>query len=303
MRNPYRQYQSLSYRDIRARLVAQGLTAEVVDTTLLNIRAYREAHSSERKRLRELDKQWGEVIEALQHERRIVRGMVRYKTTTPAPERDEFVQAYFAVLNELYERLNKKRVVDRTLPEHSHWVDFVPARIMDRLTRAAEDVPPRDRAKFKAPFPRTAPIVLAERRRGRLLRYTRSTLDAVLVKLDEAGDAPDERLTRKEFLLRRAIERINAMPANAHIPNHWADTVRDLMEADDDTSMSKKPRVSKNPSRRGEPMRGPAPVLLSKAQRELAKREHTIDDNVKRHPLGATIKKLLDIPVKADDHE
>lgn len=290
MRDPYRRYQSMSYRDIRSRLTAEGLTSDAVELTVLNIRELREARSRHLKHVREMNKQWGEVIEALQHERRIVRGMVRYKTKVPAPEREEFVQDYFAVLNKLYDRLNERRLIGKTLPEHSHWVDFVPERIREAFIRAAEDVPPRDRAKFKAPFQRTAPIVLAERRRNRLLRYTRSTLDTVLAGLEENGDDP--KLARKEWLLRKAVERINAMPVNAHIPNHWADTVRDLMEADDDTAMSKKPRVPKT-TKRGAPVRGPA--ILGKTQLELANRQNEVYAKTERTALGSTIQKLLGV--------
>lgn len=308
MRDPYKKYEGLSYRDVLFRLVREGVPEQEAEETILDIKRTRAVQSNNKRRQKELAKQWGEVIEALQHERRILRGMVRYKPKTPAPEREEFVTQYYAALSKLYERLCKKRSLEQGLPEHSHWTDFVPDRIKDALIAAASAVPPRDRAKFKEPFQRTSPINLSIRRKERLLRATRATLDAVLVKQDVNIDVPqhdseeattrNQKLDRKEWLLREALKRIKELPDKAHVPNHWADMVRDMMQEDDDTETAKpKKKMSKreaNAKLMAEQAEDGAPLGMPAMdfERWKANQQRRTKLMVKQ-PISDTIKNLL----------
>lgn len=240
-------YDRMSYREIRFALRRDGIPEREIETFILSIRMARRQRSNEKRSIQERNKRWGEVIAALQHERRIVRGMVRYKTKTPAPERDEFVEKYYRRLTKLYEELLEKKNLEKILPEHEHWTDFVPDEVKEMFIKKALAVPQRDKSKFKEPFQRTSPMALTDLRRGRLLRYTRSTLDTLLERLD--NDPENPKLQRKEWLLREAIKRISAMPKDAHIPNHWADVVQDLLHPDDDTEMASKVK-QKQPKKR-----------------------------------------------------
>lgn len=295
MRDPYKKYEGIAYRELLGKLRREGMSEQEAEETILDIKRTRAVRSNSKRQQKELAKQWGEVIEALQHERRILRGMVRYKTKTPAPERDEFVTQYYAALSMLYERLCKKRSLERELPEHSHWTDFVPDRIKDALITAASAVPPRDKAKFKEPFQRTSPINLSIRRQERLLRATRATLEAVLIKQDVATEDP--KLDRKEWLLREALNRIKALPSNAHVPNHWADMVRDMMQEGDDTE-TVKPKAK--PKKRGKTTKAladtstQAPMGMPKeafeSWKETQQRYTTL---MVKQPLSATLKNLM----------
>lgn len=240
-------YDRMSYREIRFALRRDGIPEREIETFILSIRMARRQRSNEKRSIQERNKRWGEVIAALQHERRIVRGMVRYKTKAPAPERDEFVEKYYRRLTKLYEELLEKKNLEKILPEHEHWTDFVPDEVKEMFIKKALAVPQRDKSKFKEPFQRTSPMALTDLRRGRLLRYTRSTLDTLLERLD--NDPENPKLQRKEWLLREAIKRISAMPKDAHIPNHWADVVQDLLHPDDDTEMASKV-TQKQPKKR-----------------------------------------------------
>jgi hypothetical protein len=297
MSDPYKKYAGYAYRELRSKLLRHGEPPETVDLTIANIKLHRSAQSLAKRQKKESDRQWSEVIEALQHERRIVRSMVRYKTKTPAPERDEFVQAYFAVLTKLYDKMDKLRRVDRELPEHSHWTDFVPEHIKEAFRVAADEIPPRDRAKFKQPFQRTSPIDLCNRRRARLLRYTRATLETTIERQDE--DPDNEKLPRKEMLLREAIKRVNAMDDNAHIPNHWAQLVPDLMRSDDDDSMQSVVKA-KPPKKRGTLTRTPlnAMPIVQKLTANLAEQRKQRAQFMDRQSLGTTIKQLLAVTEK-----
>lgn len=304
MSDPYRKYAGWAYREIRAKLFSEGQTPEMADLTLAQIKRQRSAQSVAQRQRKESDKQWGEVVEALQHERRIVRSMVRYKTKHPAPEREEFVAEYFAVLNKLYERLEKLRRIDRELPEHTHWTDFVPDRIKAAFRVAADEVPPRDRAKFKQPFQRTSPINLCIKRKARLLRYTRATLETTIERLDE--DPENEKLARKELLLRKAIDRVNALEDNAHVPNHWAQMVPDLMHPGDDSGMVSAVKT-KPPKNRGNVLRvskpsaaehlSPAdmtaPPVAKALAADLAAKQKRILEHMDRQPLAQTLLNLI----------
>ena len=304
MSDPYRKYAGYSYREIRAKLFSEGHTPEMADLTLAQIKRQRSAQSIAKRQRKESDKQWGEVVEALQHERRIVRSMVRYKTKTPAPEREEFVAEYFAVLNKLYERLEKLRRIDRELPEHTHWTDFVPDRLKEAVRVAADEVPPRDRAKFKQPCQRTSPINLCVKRKARLLRYTRATLETTIERLDE--DPENEKLARKELLLRKAIDRVNALDDNAHVPNHWAQMVPDLMRPDDDSGMVSAVKT-KPPKKRGNFLRASkpsaaqrlspadmtAPPVAKALAADLAAQQKRILEHMDRQPLAQTLLNLI----------
>ena len=105
--------------------------------------------------------------------------------------------------------------------------DYVPEHIRARVTQAAADVPPRQRARFKEPFARTSPIELCTLRQGRILRKAKADLLAVRQSLLINPD--NEQAQRKEHAIETAIERIKEMEVNAHVPNHWAAMVPDLL--------------------------------------------------------------------------
>ena len=232
MADPFRKYQGLTYREIEWRLRYTHMPEEMIQTTIAAIKEHRHALTVAKSKLREREKQWGEVIASLQHERKIVRSMLRYKTKVPSPERDEFLAQYMRVLDSLYEKLQSKKRLDKALPEHSHWTDYVPERVRQAFIEEADLVPPRQKARFKLPFKRTDPTKLRDLRHGRLLRHIQKALDTVLGRLDIEPDDP--RHGRREYLLRKALHRTKQLPIDAHVPNHWRDMVPDLLGNDDE---------------------------------------------------------------------
>lgn len=293
MSDPFRRFDGLTYRDITARLARDGLPPEQIEATLTDIRAHRSHRANAKRHRRESNKQWGEVIQTLQHERRILRGMVRYKTKEHAPERDDFVVQYMKVLDTLYEKLLSKRRLSHEMPEHSHWVDYVPDKVKQAFIHAADMVPVRDRAKFKIPFQRVSPPDLTDLRRARLLRYTKATLEAVITK--QEADPDDVKAQRKEWLLREAIKRINELPFNAHVPNHWADMVRDVMYENDDgemvTAVKAKPTKRMTLAQENPQSRLPGRLKEPMQQREQYIRK--LDEMAIKQPLKETLRNLL----------
>jgi hypothetical protein len=221
-----RKFDGLSYRDLRWRLHRQGLPDAMVEKTVESVQEFRRARADIKRQKLVHGKAWKELIAALQHERRIVRSMVRYKTTTPAPERDDFINSYFAALDRLYAKLTLKQR-QGGMPEHSHWTDYVPERIKDAFAEAAAGIPPRHKAKVKEPFQRTSPLDLHNLRHARLLRRTTNERATVLLRLQANPD--DAQAKRKIGVLDTALTRIKEMADDAHVPDHWRDLVPEML--------------------------------------------------------------------------
>lgn len=289
MQRTYRDLDGLAYREIRARLERGGMPEDLIEQTITDIKHDRATRANHKRHTKERNKRWGEVIASLQHERRILRGMLRYKTKAPAPERDEFVEQYFAALTRLYEKLCALKTLDRQMPEHSHWTDYVPEKVKRAFIDAANDVPPRDRAKMKEPFQRIDPLDLAGLRRGRMLRYIRATLDSVRMRLDANPD--DAAAIRKNDLLIEALKRVNEMPANAHVPNHWADVVRDKLNPNDDTETERRPKDKDAPKKRvRKPMVSEKNAQIEQAVRDTERHFNTL---MVRQPLTTTLSQFI----------
>jgi len=221
-----RKFDGLSYRDLRGRLSRQGLPPSLVEKTVVSVQEYRKARADANRQKLAHGKAWKELIAALQHERRIVRSMVRYKTTEPAPERDDFITSYFAALDRLYAKLTLAQRKGG-MPEHSHWTDYVPERIKDAFADAAASIPPRHKAKVKEPFKRTSPLDLHDLRHARLLRRTTNERATVMLRLQVNPD--DAQAQRKIEVLATALERLKEMAGDAHVPDHWRDLVPEMI--------------------------------------------------------------------------
>jgi len=238
-----RKFDGLSYRDLRWRLHRQGLPDAMVEKTVESVQEFRRARADIKRQKLVHGKAWKELIAALQHERRIVRSMVRYKTTTPAPERDDFINSYFAALDRLYAKLTLKQR-QGGMPEHSHWTDYVPERIKDAFAEAAAGIPPRHKAKVKEPFQRTSPLDLHNLRHARLLRRTTNERATVMLRLQ--ADPDDDRAQRKVQVLATALKRLAHMDADAHVPDHWRDLVPEMVGSPDVlTDEPKQPRAKR----------------------------------------------------------
>ena len=98
-------------------------------------------------------------------------------------------------------------------------------------------------------------------------------------------------------MLRKAIDRINELPNNAHVPNHWADMVRDMLEPADDTATVKpktKPAKQGRTSKMLADTKTQAPVGMPKVDFESWKQtQQRFTKLMVKQPIGETIKNLL----------
>ena len=199
----------------------EQLPEPLIERTIESIKAFRAERSRIKRQKKDADLRWSELIFPLQHERKIVRAMRRYKTIEPTPERDEFLEAYALALDKVLDRMKQIRHSTKgvTIPAFDHWTDYVPAKVKETLRDAAMDIPPRHKAKFKEPFTRTSPFQLNDRRRDRVLRKAYTELDTVQSLLNI--DPNDERLQTKAKKIRRAIYLIRHMQPNEAVPSTW----------------------------------------------------------------------------------
>lgn len=212
MRDPFAKFRSMTYRSIQWQLRREEMPEDLIDKTIAAIKEQRSSLTNAKRKRTAHKRAWDELIAPLQHERRIVRSMVNYKTRTPSPEREQFAQDYYAVLSKAYDKLAALRAAQDKLPEHDHWTDYVPDRIKDAFIEEAALIPPRAHAKMKIPFERTVPALLHNKRKTRMMRH-------IYAEIETASAAGD---TDKAKKLRLALDKLKALPDNAHIPGHWS---------------------------------------------------------------------------------
>lgn len=230
MSDPFKKYDRFTYRELYWHLHYRQMPEPMIDQTIKAVKEYRRERANAKARLREREKQWGELFRSLQHERKIVRAMMRYKPKTPTPERDSFLSAYYDALTTLFDKMTAKKLLTQALPPHSHWTDYVPEHIKEAFRVESGAIPPRQKAKHKEPFVKEDPTKLRDLRFGRLMRHIDKELASTTALLE--ADPNNERYIRKESLLIQARKRTRALGIRDHVPNHWKDMVQDLMQDD-----------------------------------------------------------------------
>lgn len=219
MGNRFTKYDRLTYREIEFKLRRDDWPEDMIDKMVEDVRQFRATRANERRQRHEADKQWRELIMPLQHERKIIRAMRTYKTQTPTPERDEFLEAYAMALDRVLDKIRGTRITHTTMPTHDHWTDYVPSKIVAAMRQASASVPDKAKHKFKEPFARITPIALNNKRRDRLLRKARADLSNV--QTQRQLDPENETLKAKESQITRAIYIINTSEPHTPVPKTW----------------------------------------------------------------------------------
>jgi hypothetical protein len=219
MRNKFTKYDGIAYRELAFKLRAEQWPEDMVDKIIEDIRAFRTARANEKRKRREADKQWRELLHPLQHERKIIRAMRAYKTHTPTPERDEFLHAYALALDKVLDKIRGTRITDTTLPTQEHWTDYVPTKVKATLLDACASIPNKAKAKYKEPFARITPIVFNSRRKERVLRKARADLSNAQTQLqiDPDNKGLQERIAR----IKLAMYTLNNADPTTPVPSTW----------------------------------------------------------------------------------
>lgn len=219
MRNKWTKYDGIAYREIEFMLRRDEWPESMIDKMIEDIRQFRATRANEKRQRREADKQWRELLMPLQHERKIVRAMRAYKTLTPTPERDEFLEAYALALDKVLDKIRGTRITHTTMPTHDHWTDYVPGKVRASLLEACSAIPDRAKHKFKEPFARVTPVALNNRRRDRVIRKARADLNTIETQLQL--DPDNETLQARASRIKRAIYLLNNSDPRQPVPKTW----------------------------------------------------------------------------------
>jgi uncharacterized protein (DUF2267 family) len=214
-------YMKLSANALHHALVERNLPPDTVQEIKRIVDEQKAHKRKEAAHKRQMDLQWGELLAPLLHERKTVKSIMRYKGS---PERAEALEAYYAVLDTLHDRLYlMRREKDKTPaqlhPDRTHWSDYVPQRIRDEVCDTFAAIPYKAKAKVKTPFARTVPVVIHTKQRARLERRTRKEL-AIAERNYAHIDASDKN-AQTIVKIKEALKIIKAMQPNDPVPVTW----------------------------------------------------------------------------------
>jgi hypothetical protein len=217
----YVKYMKLSANALHNALVDRGLSQPEMEAIKRIVDEQKEHKRSEGAHKRQMDLHWDEFLAPLIHERKTVRSIMRYKGS---PERDEALEAYLVVLNNVYDKLyllrkEKNQTPMQIHPERTHWSDYVPQRIRDAVCDAFSAIPYKAKAKTKIPFARTIPVVINTKQRARLERRTRKEL-AIAERNYAVVDA-SEKNAQTIDQIKQALRIIRDLKPTDPVPTTW----------------------------------------------------------------------------------
>jgi hypothetical protein len=209
-------YMRLSANALHHALEARNLPPDAVKEIKRVVDEQKTAKRKHDAHKRQMDLLWGELLAPLLHERKTVKSIMRYKGS---PERAEALEAYYAVLDKLHDKLYlMRREKDKTPaqlhPDRTHWSDYVPQRIRDEVCDLFDAIPYKAKAKVKVPFARTVPAILHNKQRARLERRTIKEL--AIAERDYAHIEASDKNAIKE-----ALKIIRAMQPHEPVPVTW----------------------------------------------------------------------------------
>lgn len=205
------------------RLLKKGinplLVADIKSTVLEN-KAHRKSH---RAHLKQVHNQWRVIMSPLMHEKKAVRSLSYYKNAKSPEQRSAALEAYALVLDTLEQKLKAIEREGTTPMQHdktkTHWTDYVPQHIKDRVCALFDAIPHYPRQKVKHPFPRTMPEEQHAKLKTRLTLRTEKDLrrakqDALLNPDNEEIQALVKRITD-------ALVFIDKLEPNEPVPTTW----------------------------------------------------------------------------------
>ena len=216
----YTKYMRMGANQLHNELEARNLPPDAVKEIKRIVTEQKTHKRSQGAHNKQMGLQWGEFTAPLMHERKTVKSIMRYKGS---PERAEALEAYYAVLDKLHDKLYlMRREKDKTPaqlhPDRTHWSDYVPQRIKDEVCDMFNAIPYKAKAKVKTPFARTVPVILHNKQRARLERRTIKELG--VAETDYLLD-PSDKNAQVVAKIKEALKIIRAMQPHEPVPVTW----------------------------------------------------------------------------------
>jgi hypothetical protein len=205
------------------RLLKKGvnpmLVADIKRTVLEN-KAHRKSH---RAHLKQVHNQWRVIMSPLMHEKKAVRSLSYYKNSKSPEQRSAALEAYAVVLDTLEHKLKAIESSGTTPMQHdktkTHWTDYVPQHIKDRVCALFDAIPHYPRQKVKHPFPRTMPEEQHTKLKTRLILRTEKDLRRA--KQDAMLNPDNEQVQELVKRITKALEHIDKLESNEPVPTTW----------------------------------------------------------------------------------
>jgi hypothetical protein len=189
---------------------------------------------------------WSELIAHLKYERTNVKIGREYQSLNASPERNAAFDAYIAVLDKLLDELQglaqqsqntpsqTSKKIGRIVPNNgSHWVDWVPAHIKQRISLLFERMPLPPRVKRKIPFQRK----IRPEKKNSNSTYSRAVFRLKTRTEKELQLAQSEYFVSKSTVLRervanikQALRWIEELRPTDFVPTTWHGFFPDLKE-------------------------------------------------------------------------
>lgn len=181
---------------------------------------------------------WLDLLQPLRYELNSARVGAKYRTGTDVPDaaREEAFAAYIDVMERLLRKFelpssildntptqlaHEKNATGKGSPINNagaHWTDWVPAHIKSAIAQAFNDMPHKPKAKRKVPFQRKTPQAQHHKHKMRLLGRTRTELaNAERIYLIRKDEERENAVAQ----LKRAVEIIEKLKDNEHVPSTW----------------------------------------------------------------------------------
>jgi hypothetical protein len=229
------------------RLLKKRVNPLLVDSlkrTVLENKAHSKATRAHSKQLRE---NWRVIMSPLMAEKKAVRSLLLYKNSKSHEQRKEALEGYMVVLETVERRIRdimqdeverlvkrrktqsdpqpKKEWVKRPLTPmqydntKTHWVDYVPQHIKDRVCALFDAIPHYPKQKVKHPFPRVMPAEQHIKLKNRLIQRTEKDLRRA--KQDALMNPDNENMKALVDKITRALEYIDRLEPNEPVPSTW----------------------------------------------------------------------------------
>jgi hypothetical protein len=217
--------------EIHNELTRKGLPPAIVEQIkgdVMSLKAHIKSQRAQRIKLQDL---WKPLTQELAREKASVRSMRNYKRGHDVPERVEALDAYWVVLGTLQKKFQTMRrnklspaqvAREKGIPNAgTHWIDWVPAHIRDRVTKLFAEIPPVKHATTKVPFTRSLSEAEWHKQVARLKTRTLTELDTAQRTVDAMSGRAPEHLTSRMSKLHAALLRIGRLGPTDPVPRTW----------------------------------------------------------------------------------
>jgi hypothetical protein len=202
-------------------------TIQSIEETVRENKAHQRAAVLSRARQRE---QWQPMLHDLRAERQTLRVSIRYnkaQVLNGSTAKAQALQAYDIVLAKLQEKLTAikkskqtpgQAAKARNIPNGgTHWVDWVPAHIQERVILLFDAIPRVPHSKTFVPFKRSAKLATAQVTRLR----ARTLVELATAQRMLAAAPQSEKYIQRVSKIRHALDQIDRLKPQDPVPRTW----------------------------------------------------------------------------------